>query len=74
MPGHRRKVVKAGAFLLVGGVGVASLLWGKLRLLTDVPRTTYAEPEKASDPAAPAADEGSSAGPVTGLEPARHDR
>lgn len=47
MSGHRRKVVKAGAFVLVGGVGVATLLWGKLRLLTDVPRTTFAEPEHA---------------------------
>lgn len=46
---HRRKVAKAGALVLVGGVGVAALLWGKLRLLTDVPRTTYAEPEQARD-------------------------
>lgn len=72
MSGHRRKVVKAGAFVLVGGVGVATLLWGKLRLLTDVPRTTYAEPEHAQPDEARhnvGIDE-----PVNEREPARRDR
>ena len=54
---QRRKVAKAGALVLAGGVGVAALLWSKLRLLTDVPRTTYAEPEQARD-----ADEAPAAG------------
>ncbi|MFG0327316.1 MAG: hypothetical protein ACF8SC_08660 [Phycisphaerales bacterium JB037] len=49
---------KLGAVALVGG-GLALLLWAKLRLVTEVPRTAYAEPEvradadgaEASDPA-----------------------
>ncbi len=74
MSGHRRKVVKAGAFVLVGGVGVASLLWGKLRLLTDVPRTTYAEPDTRSGSTEPADNESPDAEPVSGREQARPDR
>ncbi|TVS01725.1 MAG: hypothetical protein EA423_09835 [Phycisphaerales bacterium] len=66
--------MKAGAFVLVGGVGVASLLWGKLRLLTDVPRTTYAEPDTRSGSAEPGVNESPDAEPVSGREQARPDR
>ncbi|MCC5787300.1 MAG: hypothetical protein JJU33_11440 [Phycisphaerales bacterium] len=74
MSGHRRKVVKAAAFVLVGGVGVASLLWGKLRLLTDVPRMTYADPDTNSGSTEPADNEAPDAEPVSGREQARPDR
>lgn len=36
--------------LVVGGTGLSLLLWGRLRLITNVPRTVYAQPEQASDP------------------------
>lgn len=31
--------------LAVGGIGLSLLLWGRLRLITNVPKTAYAEPE-----------------------------
>lgn len=53
---------KLGVVALVGG-GLALLLWAKLRLVTDVPRTAYAEPEVRVDPSgANAADQAAADG------------
>lgn len=42
---HRRRAAVVLLIGLIGG-GVALLLWARLRLVTDIPRTAYAEPEQ----------------------------
>ena len=42
---RQRSVLSRSAFLLVGGgISVALLFWAKLRVVTNLPRTTYAQP------------------------------
>ena len=44
--GRRAGLRSVGVLVLaVGGVGLSMLLWGRLRLITNVPRTAYAQPE-----------------------------
>ena len=40
----------AAICLTVGGGAVTLLLWAKLKLVTGIPRTVYAEPQVAQDP------------------------
>ncbi len=49
-PGHagarrRRSVLRRSGLVIVGGgISVTLLFWAKLRVVTNIPRTTYAEP------------------------------
>lgn len=45
MATRRGKLGRVAVLLLVGGgISVALLFWAKLRVVTNIPRTTYAEP------------------------------
>ncbi|HYE63902.1 MAG TPA: hypothetical protein VD997_18065 [Phycisphaerales bacterium] len=44
------KSVKSFAWALLLGGSVALLIWAKLRMVTTVPRTAYAEPETVQQP------------------------
>lgn len=44
------KSVKSVAWALLLGGSVALLIWAKLRMVTTVPRTAYAEPETVQQP------------------------
>ncbi len=42
---RRRLVLRRSALLIVGGgISISLLFWAKLRVVTNIPRTTYAEP------------------------------
>jgi hypothetical protein len=45
------KSVKSVAWALLLGGSLALLIWAKLRMVTTVPRTAYAEPETQQQPA-----------------------
>jgi hypothetical protein len=44
--GHGQQVRALTACALLGCMGFAMLIWYKLRVVTNVPRTAYAEPEQ----------------------------
>ncbi len=39
-----RRLSRVALVLVGGGISVSLLFWAKLRLVTQIPRTTYAEP------------------------------
>ena len=42
---RRRSVLRrSGWLIVVGGISISLLFWAKLRVVTNIPRTTYAEP------------------------------
>jgi hypothetical protein len=47
--------VRSVAWALLLGGSVALLIWAKLRMVTAVPRTAYAEPESTQQPVTPPA-------------------
>ena len=50
---RQRSVLGRSALLLVGGgISVALLFWAKLRVVTNLPRTTYAQPAPDEHPGA----------------------
>lgn len=50
---HSRARRTLSLALVLGGGLLAALLWGRLKLVTGIPRTAYAEPETATGPATP---------------------
>ncbi len=52
-----RRLSRVALVLVGGGISVSLLFWAKLRLVTQIPRTTYAEPASAGDAADRPADE-----------------
>lgn len=57
-----RRLSRVALVLVGGGISVSLLFWAKLRLVTQIPRTTYAEPSADEGSADHAADEPRSAG------------
>lgn len=69
---RRRSLRAVGALtLVIGGTGLSLLLWGRLRLITNVPRTVYAQPESPAETQAgtqlPSQTPGQSSGGAEGL-------
>lgn len=58
---------------LVVALALGMLIWVRLRLVTDIPRSAYAEPEKRSEPAGNAVDDMGTRGAADGqvAEPER---
>ncbi len=52
-----RRLSRVALVLVGGGISVSLLFWAKLRLVTQIPRTTYAEPASPGDAADRPADE-----------------
>ncbi|MBX3363865.1 MAG: hypothetical protein KF866_03785 [Phycisphaeraceae bacterium] len=48
---RRKRVFRATSLMLLAGGALSLLIWGKLRLVTDVPRSAYAEPTPEGRPA-----------------------
>ncbi len=44
MRNGRKRLSRVALVLVGGGISVSLLFWAKLRLVTQIPRTTYAEP------------------------------
>lgn len=44
MPSKKGQLGRVALLLVAGGVSVALLFWAKLRVVTNIPRTTYADP------------------------------
>ncbi|MBL9031110.1 MAG: hypothetical protein JNM80_05325 [Phycisphaerae bacterium] len=50
MPTHRTRT-RFGLLFAVGACALTALIWGRLKLVTGIPRSAYAEPEAAGTPA-----------------------
>lgn len=57
MSGEKGSLRRILFIFVGGGISVSLLFWAKLRLVTQIPRTTYAAPELQGDPPRQGADQ-----------------
>lgn len=50
---HASNTTRSASLLLSLGALAGVLIWAKLRLVTDIPRSAYAEPHEVDQPGAP---------------------